>query len=234
VDCDYWCPVATGGDDVVAYDGPLDRTDHVLVVYDGPDDRTAARVDQARTRLAAAGWRVEPVIEQGDGVRSFEAAGSGLRLLVTGQPVDGPDTHAVQLVVTKGFARSAVVADAFGALGGALLGWLAVAWVAQRWRRQHLAVRAAIVLSGLPPLLFAVLALFGMTNVLIGSLGGSDGPNVVLLPGLPFVIFPPATLVAGAAALVVLVLAALPLRGVGGTLTSALGPRPTPRRPLSR
>ena len=114
--------------------------------------------------------------------------------------------------MTKGFARSAVVADGLGALGGALLGWLAVAWVAQRWRRQHLALRAAIVLSGLPPMMFAVLALYGMTNVLVGILGGFDDPNVVLLPGLPFVIFPPATLVAGAAALVALLLAALPLR----------------------
>jgi hypothetical protein len=212
VDCDYWCPTEMGGDDVVAYDGPLDRTDHVRVVCDAPQDQVAARVDQAHARLAAAGWRVEPVTVQGDGVRYFAASGAGLRLLVTGQPAYDQITHPIELVVTKGSSRPAMVGDALGMLGGTLLGWLAMAWIAQRQRRQRLAIRAAIALSGLPALLFAVLALHGMGNLLVAYLfgGAFHDPNAVLLPGLPFVLFPPATVVAGAAALVALALAALP------------------------
>lgn len=220
VSCDYWCPEWAGGDEVIAYDGPLDRTDHVLVVYDPPAEQVPDRVAEAHARLAAAGWTVYPVAVQGDGVRYFTATGTGLRLTVTGHSATGESSYSaagessrsLDLVVTKGFSRPAAVADLLGFAGGALIGWLTVAWVLQRRRRQHPAVRAAIVLAGMPALLFAAAAWYGTTNVLVATLFG-DGltdPNAVLLPGLPFIIFPPATLVAGIAASTVLVLSALP------------------------
>jgi hypothetical protein len=212
VSCDYWCPEWTGGEDVVAYDGPLDRTDHALVVYGPSPERVADRVARAHARLAAAGWAVRPVSTLGNGFGQFTATGAGVRLTVTGRAATGGASHVIDIVVTKGFSRAAVVADVLGFLSGASVGWLLTAWVMQRRRRQHPGLRAATLLTSLPTLLFAALTWYGTTNVLVANVveGGLADPNSVLLPGLPFIVFPAVTVAAGAAAIVTTALSALP------------------------
>jgi hypothetical protein len=218
VRCDAWCPEPTGADEVVSYDRKPDHSDTVAIRWAYDQHEAAAVVARAHERLAAAGWRVEPLQVQSDGFTSLDAAKDGLVLLLVSAP-DG----SVSAVVAKDFAAPVLLALAAGGAGGLAVGWPLAVWLVQRFRRHHRIRRALILFTGGPVLVLAGLDL-GQTVLLTVALGLIGfTPKDVQIPefvlSLPMMRF--------ALALVPVALAAVTAIG----LTAVPGRRREPRSP---
>ena len=210
--CDPWCPqTAVDGDDVVAYDHAPDHTDLVHVAYDVARDHAPGVVAAAHGRLAAAGWRVEPIVVA-DGQRWFEASRGGLQATVRGTA--DPELAAVSLQVSKAGSTAAGVLAGLGFLVGAALGALVHRRVVHRYRRHRLLVRApaaiaaGLVVAGVTP--FAILTaryVYVMTTL------GMWRPKDVQLAEFVLRLFPEMSLTVGLAALTALILVGTRPRG---------------------
>ena len=210
VRCDYWCPDWDGRDDVVAYDAPVDRTDFVRVAFRQPREEAAAVVAQAHERLAAAGWRTDPDLTRGYVIRRFAATGDGLHVSVGLNAVPGEDALAVELLVSRGFSAPVVAAVLAALIGGTIAGWVAIGWAIRRHDRQSGAVRAAMLVTGVPMALAGTVLVvqFGLLAVLMFPIDGWS-PKLLQLPIFLFSAFPPLTVGGIAATLSTLALAAI-------------------------
>jgi hypothetical protein len=205
--CDFWCP-EPGGDAVVAYDSPPDRTDVVAVAYDLPGTAAAAVEAAARTRLAAQGWRVAG--------EDFVRDGSVVDLQIA-DTVGG--VRAV-VVMSKDSSSAAVGLAAAGFVAGAVLGWLLAGATERRFRRHGPAV--SLVAGTLTVLVTAVTFGYATLTVLFVAHGGPQQPGVQLAEFL-LTVMPSLTRAMAVAVVVALLLIALPPRR-GGT--------PRPGRPI--
>jgi len=225
VHCDIICPDWDGTDDVVAFDAPPDRTDRAVVYYHRFSESATATVAAARERLAAAGWDVDPLYVQSDGISSFDASSGGLRLGIVAWPTSETG-ESVTIVVSKGFSFVAAVRSVGGFLCGLVTGWLAAAWVLQRRRRHRLAIRAATTAAALPFLVVAG-AMVGSTGLFTVAIGiDGYGPNDIQTP--QFVLWLLPTLFPGFAVTV----AVLALVGVGVAALPHRTGQPPARHPV--
>jgi hypothetical protein len=154
-----WCPTWD--------DGPLPREDFAVVGYRPSATEVPDLMAQARDRLAAAGWRVGPVVLDEDSGSSLNlrADKDGTAISLTGltatplldKDVNHPDPGVVPvtLVVTRSLTPAVAAAMAAGVVGGFLAGWLVTAWILQCFRRHRGAVRATMLATGLPVLVLA-------------------------------------------------------------------------------
>lgn len=213
VRCDIMCPEWDGRDGVVAFDGPPDRTDRVVVYHAPPVQQAPTIVARARERLVAAGWQVTPIESQSDGIATFDASADGLDLIVGAWPA-GPSGDTLTIVVSKGFSVAAAVSLAAGFPAGLLTGWLFATWLLQRRRRHRPALQTAINVAGLPFLVIAGPTVAQTALFLVAK--GVDGftSNDVQLPqfvlsALP-ALLPAAAVVVAASTVLAVVLTALP------------------------
>ncbi len=212
VRCDLWCPRSSvEGDDVVSYDHAPDHTDLVDVAYDLPRERTDEVVAAAHDRLAAAGWRVEPIIVV-EGQRWFDASRAGLRATVRGAA--DPELDAVSVEVSKAGSASAGVLAVLGFLVGAMLGGLVHRRVVRRYRRHRLLVRvpAAIAAGFVVMVMMPVAMLTARYGYAMTTLG-EWGPKDVQLAEFVVLLFPPVSLAVAVAALSALALVGTRPRG---------------------
>ncbi|HWG99610.1 MAG TPA: hypothetical protein VNV66_09855 [Pilimelia sp.] len=211
VRCHYWCPDWDRRDNVVAYDGPPDRTDFVRIVFDVPSYQVLGMVTQAHQRLAGAGWRVTPSRAPDNGMWHFEAVKGGDRIRVLGHLSGEAQGPSVQLIVSKAVTLPAAAGVAGGVVTGLLLGWLGTAWVCRRYRRHRRRVRTAMVVTSLPVLLVALLMAGVSVLFLVHLLDDHQwGLTALLLPLFFLTTFPVLTGAAAAGASATAVLAALP------------------------
>lgn len=215
---------------------PLRRRDFVALAYTPRPADVSVTVQQAGDRLATAGWEVGPVTEDPDAMTVFlTATKDGLALSLTGQtaPVfldkdlsrPDPAQRPLVLVVTRQATVATAIATVVGLLGGLLAGWLVAAWTLQRFRRHHRALRLAMVATGAPVLLVAVIAdLLAANWLLVLTLSGNLSANYLahaaaLLP----VAGPPA--VAALTTVVALILVTVTIAGQPGPGSELPGPR---------
>lgn len=185
VRCPNLCPDPTPGDDVVSYDQQPDHTDTVSIRYAFAKEEAAAVVAQARDRLAAAGWQVEPVRVQFDGITSLDAAKDGLTLSMvsaTGIYEHSANDGSVTIVVAKDFSTAAAVALALGLAGGLLVGWPTAVWLAHRYRRHGRTRRALILVTAVPVMALTALSAAQATVLTVAM--GLDGftPKDIQIP----------------------------------------------------
>ena len=227
--CDeQWSP---GGDQVVAEDRLLSAGNHldaVVVGYWIADDDIPAWIDDARSRLAAAGWNVGPLEIQvegqpDEGFRRFTAETPDLQLSMhafsRGERAASPGIFppaAIQVQSKAPAGLSTLSGAAF--LVSLLTGWLLTGWVVRRFRTHRLRLTAVAVgaVAAFGAVLMAILV---DGELLLGSVADAANndraPVAELLATLTFVTFPPLAFLAALAALaavVTLVAAAMPLR----------------------
>jgi hypothetical protein len=216
-----WCPTWDGG--------PLPRADAVAVGYRPRADDVPALMAQARDRLAGAGWRVGPLVDDEESTLHFTASRGGLAITVNGRlgtamldkNPDHPDPAAVPvtLVATRALPMPVLAA---GFLGGLLAGWLVSAWVLQCLRRHRRAVRVAIRATGIPVLVVAGAVDAFAAQWAVGlTVFGSWSPGYLRAPALGLAAAPLPALAIGAVVVATAVLAALPPRRL--TATTAPG-----------
>lgn len=217
VRCPNMCPDAAPGDDVVSYDHQPDHTDTVSIRYAFAKEEAAAVVAQARDRLAAAGWQVEPVRVEFDGITSLDAAKDGLTLSMmsaTGIYEHSANDGSVTVLVAKDFSAAASVALALGLAGGLLVGWPTAVWLTHRYRRHRRTRRALILVTAVPVL--ALTALNAAQATLLTVAVGLQGftPKDIQIPEfvvtLPALIFSPAQVLVALVVLTASGLTALP------------------------
>jgi hypothetical protein len=205
--------------------GPLKRTDYVAVFYDPAPGDVPTVMSDARNRLAAAGWQVDPDVvvdrDSGDYVLKAEKDGIALSLRGSlGQVYVGkdpsrpdPDFHAISMVVTRSFADLSAGILAAGFLGGLLAGWLLSVWVLQRFRRHRTGIRAVLVVAGLPALLLAIAVDGVALQWAIGLTAlGNWSWTYLLLPSTWATGVPELAVITAVAVLLPVGLAALPIR----------------------
>ena len=195
--CEFFCP-DYDGDAVVSYDAEPDHTDVVAVTYEltGAD---ASEVEAAaRLRLAAQGWRTDP-----DGDLSRGDLVVGLQIADTAGGV------RATIVASKATTATARVLAVAGFLAGAVLGWLIARAARRRFDRHGPAVRLAA--GTLAVVVTAVTMGYATPAVLLIANGGPQPPGVQLAEFL-LTAFPTLAAAVGGAALVALLLVALPPR----------------------
>ena len=212
--CEFFCP-DYNGDAVVSYDAEPDHTDVVAVTYDLPGTDASDVTAAARLRLAAQGWRTEP-----DGDLTRDGLVVGLQIADT---AGGVRATIVAAKATTATARLLAVA---GFLAGAMLGWLMARAARRRFDRHGPAVRLAA--GTLAVVVTAVTMGYATPAVLLIAHGGPQPPGVQLAEFL-LTAFPALAAAVGVAALVALLLVALPPRQTtgarGGSAAEPLGGR---------
>jgi hypothetical protein len=205
--CQFFCP-DYNGDAVVSYDAEPDHTDVVAVTYELAGTRASEVEAAARDRLIAADWRTVPG-------GALTRGGLVVELQIS-DTAGGVQAIVLASKVTPAVAR--VLATA-GFLLGAALGWLLVAGADRRFRRHHPALRA---LAGIPAVVATAVTMgYAALTVLLVASGGPQQPGV-LLAEFVLTFFPSIAIAAGGAALLALLLIALPPRP--GSSGLRLGP----------
>ncbi|GAA4445102.1 hypothetical protein GCM10023170_023500 [Phytohabitans houttuyneae] len=191
--------------------------------YAVPPSAIPAEVAAARDRLAAAGWEVTPVRDDG-GLLDFWAARDGTIVHIGGYPLDPGASEPLWADVhtrAPGWFAPLVLA---GAGAGALAGWLCAGWALRRCRRDDGRLRPVVVvfgglglLAGVPVLLST--AYHGVAATAAGGWSTMDAmfPAVALSRAQPLSLF------AGAWLLVAALAAALPPRPGRGVQPWRLG-----------
>ena len=195
--CEFFCP-DYDGDAVVAYDAEPDHTDVVVVTYHLPGTRASEVEAAARSRLTRAGWRSAP---------GGELTRGGL--VVGLQVSDAAGGVQAMVLASKVTPAGAKVLAVGGFLLGAALGWLLVRAAGRRFHRHNSALRA---LAGIPAVVATAVTMgYATLTVLLVAAGGPQLPDV-LLAEFVLTVFPTLALAVGAAALLALLLVALPPR----------------------
>ena len=183
-----------GGDEVMVFDNPTYRNggvDHTTVVYWDRDLANPTTIDQARQRLATAGWRIagQPYPPGalssgafGPPVQGFTAYRDDLAVHVHRYADAGMPRLSLTLEPSRPPETLAAVAAA-GAAGGLFAGWLAVSWLLQRYRRHTVLVKTAIALVNLPILIVVVVLLLLITGYLAAVVAA--GSATVPTPAVP-------------------------------------------------
>jgi len=200
--CEFYCP-DYDGDAVVSYDAAPDHTDVVAVTYELPGTDASEVEAAARLRLAAQRWRPRP-----DGDLTRDGLVVGLQIADT---AGGVRATIVASKVTSATARALALA---GFLLGAVLGWLLARAAERRFRRHGPAV--TLVAGTLAVVVTAVTMGYATLAVLLIASGGPQPPGVQLAEFL-LTVFPAlATTVIGAALVALLLIALPPRRATAG------------------
>jgi hypothetical protein len=171
--CFAGCPQWDGVDEVMAFDAPPERIDNTVVHYPQSPPQTARTVETSRDRLAAAGWRVDPIAVQRDGTRSFRASRGHLGVFAVNWEGGTP----LEIYVSKNLTPTILGNVAAGMLVGLLVGWVTAASTLRRYRRHAPAQRTRIAQAAAPFLLFAPIMV-----ALAGLLFLADAANAGLSP----------------------------------------------------
>jgi hypothetical protein len=208
------------GDQVATFDDQVDRNldttaatgvsleDHVTVAYQLEGIRPADFADSARTRLAAHGWNLGPTDHTGSSHR-FQATNGRVNLSVIA------DDGAAYLIFSREMPGWVTPFVLIMLPIGLLVGWACVNTIARRARQRHPVVRAAVIgvaFAGLlaAALIEALMALMGVTTAVLAETPASIALTPAVVLAMLTASMPVFPLVAGASALIVTGLAALP------------------------
>jgi hypothetical protein len=159
-------------DEVTAFDAPPDRVDNTVVHYPLTLPETGAPLAEMRDRLAAAGWRVDPISIQDDGAIHLNATADMLHLSTTYGPT-------VEIYLRKNATPAILASVAAGALIGLLVGWTTAVSAVHRYRRHRRDSRVAIAMAATPllgigPVMIVLTGVFLLFDAANAGLSAED------------------------------------------------------------
>jgi hypothetical protein len=234
--CDGGCPRVDCAVGVVMNDVEPMRVDSTSVYFDRRSPDALVVVARAHDRLAAAGWQVGPVTDDGRGASSLTAHSDQFDVAIGTQRDGACSTAAAPSVVVSVSKRvpSLTTAGVVAAsVLGLLVGWMTAVSALHRHRRYSRVHQRATISMAMPFLAFAPLVLLFTAQFAALDLADGVSPEDIEAP-LAFVEFwwpiTVMSVISGLFGLLALALTALP---DSGQELPTVDP-PYPVRPASR